>query len=245
MRVLLTGRELDDIAPLFKRSSFKIVDESPDVIVTHGGDGSLLSAERAYPGVPKCPIRDQRSASLCPRHSHEKIVEALSEGTLKTSRLMKLRGASGDKEVKGINDVFVHNVERVSALRYRVWIDDELYATEIVGDGVGVSTVHGSTAYYRSITHSVFRTGIGLAFSNSKQAINHLVLPKESVITIRVVRGPGLLVGDNQNENIVVREGADIAISKTDEVAIIHGLDVFMCPECRELRHGMWRERNA
>ena len=122
-------------------------------------------------------------------------------------------------------------------MRYQVLIDNELYANEIVGDSVGVATVHGSTAYYRSITQSIFRVGIGLAFSNSTEEINHLVLDEKSEVAIRVFRGPALLIADNSPEMIEVPEHDEVIIRQAEEKAIVFGLRGFMCPECRVLRH--------
>jgi NAD+ kinase len=122
-------------------------------------------------------------------------------------------------------------------MRYRVWIDDELYANEIVGDAAGMATVHGSTAYYRSITHSIFKTGIGLAFSNSTEVVNHLVLPEAAVVKIRVVRGPGIMVADNNPEILEIPKNGEVLIYKAEEKAVIYGLDNFMCQNCRLLRH--------
>ena len=122
-------------------------------------------------------------------------------------------------------------------MRYKVWIDGELYGREIVGDGVGLSTVHGSTAYYRSITHSIFRTGIGLAFSNSTEVVNHLVLPETSIVRVRILRGPCEVVADNSPEKIQVTAGDEIELKLSTEKTPILGLENFMCPVCQELRH--------
>ena len=116
-------------------------------------------------------------------------------------------------------------------------IDGELYANEVVGDGVGLSSVHGSTAYYRSITHSIFRVGLGLAFSNSTEEVSHLVLSESSVIEIEVVRGPGVLIADNSPEQIVLNEGEKVLLFESELQARIYGLANFMCPKCRLLRH--------
>lgn len=35
----------------------RVVGKGADVIVTLGGDGTLLLAERAFPGIPKVPAR--------------------------------------------------------------------------------------------------------------------------------------------------------------------------------------------
>lgn len=218
--------------------AFEIVGVSPDLVVTYGGDGSLLGAEYEFPGVPKLPIRDAKSGPLCPEHdSIENALLDFAEGRLSVTALPKLEAIAGNAVLKGINDVFIHNVDRAGALRYRVWIDDEPYGHEIIGDGVGMATVHGSTAYYRSITHSVFKIGMGLAFSNSTEVTNHLVLPEESVVTVKVIRGPGLLVADNSPDILEIPDGGSVTIKKSEEEAFIYGLEAFMCSKCRRLRH--------
>ncbi|OGV38982.1 MAG: hypothetical protein A2020_12855 [Lentisphaerae bacterium GWF2_45_14] len=237
LKIWTEGRYLDDIDSLLKKAGFTFCAKNPDLIITHGGDGAMLGAERKYPGISKFPMRDSRTAALCPLHSYEKQIAMLNSGLLEKSELIKIAGFYGKKSIVGINDVFIHNREHVSALRYNVWIDGELYADDIVGDGVGVSTVHGSTAYYRSITHSVFRVGIGLAFSNSTELTNHLVLPEDSEVKIQITRGPAVLVADNSPEYFELGEKDEITVRKINKKAEILGLDIFMCPACRILRH--------
>ena len=141
------------------------------------------------------------------------------------------------KILTALNDVFLHNADFASALRYRVKIDGELYANEVAGDGVCLATPHGSSAYYRSITHSLFRTGIGLAFSNSTEEVDHLVLDENSSVEVTITRGPGILLADNSPERITVNEGDTVVFSKSEEYAQVFDLAGFMCPKCRLLRH--------
>ena len=237
MRVLLSGKNLQEITPLLGPYEVDIVDHDPDLIICHGGDGALLGAERKYPGIPKFPIRDAATAPVCEEHDCESRLESLFTDTARRAELIKLSGSVGDQQLISTNDIFLHNHERVSALGYRVWIDDELYAREIIGDGVGIATPHGSTAYYRSITHSVFRVGLGLAFSNSTEVVNHLVLPEECVVRIRILRGPAIMVGDNAPESLRLAEGDEAVIHKISDKAIVLGLNEFMCRRCRQLRH--------
>jgi len=238
MKILLYGKFADDLLPALAEAGGERVERNPDVVVSYGGDGALLGAEREFPGVPKLPMRDRRTAPLCPIHaSYAEPLRHLLEGTLVKRTLMKLAGSVHGRTLVGINDIFIHHANPVSAIRYRVLIDDVPYGREIVGDGVGVATVHGSTAYYRSITHSVFRSGIGLAFSNSTEVTNHLVLPETTVIRIPLTRGPAILVADNDPEQIPVAEGDEIVIARIPESVMVYGLDLFMCPACRRLRH--------
>jgi len=240
MKVLLAGRHLNRIKKIIEDlNDIEIVDISPDLVITHGGDGSLLGAEREYPGIPKLPVRDTKLAPLCDQHSSFiDLFEDYRNNKLKKTELIKLSGfTSSGEQLSGINDVFIHNVDRAGALRYRVLIGDQPYGHEIIGDGVGVATVHGSTAYYRSITHSIFKIGIGLAFSNSTEVTSHLVLPEETAITVKITRGPAILVADNGPKSLELNEGDTVQIRKIANVAIIYGLDRFMCPACKSLRH--------
>ena len=247
MRISVIGKKCPQLKEMLQAENIKIyAPEEADMIVVYGGDGSLLGAERMYPGIPKYPIRDVETAPLCPLHSLEKQFPVFLGGKLEHSSLPKLMATvDGGEKMYAINDIFVHNRIRTSALRYKVWIDGVLYAREIVGDGLGVATVHGATAYYRSITRSVFRVGIGLAFSNSTELVNHLVLPEDSVINIKIIRGPGELTADNAPEMPLVKDGSECEIRMSDLKAEVYGLDFFMCPECRRLRHQMRREFTA
>ena len=239
MKVFVTGRYVDDVKELLSKfDEVEFVEDSPDMVITHGGDGALLGAERDFPGVPKFPLRDAHTAPLCPEHtSVERRFKSFLAGNLAETRLMKLGGCCEGGVLKGINDVFIHNLDRVGALRYVVLIDGLPYGNEIIGDGVGVSTVHGSTAYYRSITHSIFKIGIGLAFSNSTEVTSHLVLPEESVVEVRLTRRPGILVADNTPNGIRLDPDESVRIEKIDETASIYGLSEFMCSKCAKLRH--------
>ena len=243
-RIALYGKKSSALEALIRKLGFSVAapEEDPEaLILCYGGDGAMLGAELRYPNRLKMPVRDCETAPHCPKHSLESQLLALKNGQLKLSTLMKLQGTLGAMTRFAVNDVFIHNTNNVSALRYQVKIDDDIYAREVVGDGVGVSTVHGSTAYYRSITHGSFRVGIGIAFSNSTELLNHLVLQEDSVIKVRILRGPSELVFDNSPEVTPLREGDVVTIRKSDQVARMLGLEIFMCPECRRIR----REQRA
>ncbi len=221
---------------LEKRGLSLVAPAQADVLLTYGGDGTLLGAEREYPGVVKFPIRDAETAPLCSGHSLERQLDALFAGRLNPVKLGKLECRVRGDRLLALNDIFVHNRDNAGALRFKIWIDGELYSHEIVGDGVGVATVHGSTAYYRSITHSMFKVGIGLAFSNSTEFINHMVLKEDSSIRLRINRGPAEVVADNSSRQPYLASGDECVIRLSDLSARFLGLDVFMCPECRRLR---------
>ena len=239
MNIFLHGKHLDVISEKLRLHGLAVVSdpEMADLILCYGGDGAMLGAAALYPDKLKFPIRDAETAPLCDAHTLDLQLQMLKEDRLPVTKLPRLCGEAAGRRLYGINDIFIHNRIHVSAMRYDVRIDGELYGQEIVGDGVGVSTVHGSTAYYRSITHSIFRTGIGLAFSNSTELVNHLVLPENTRINIRILRGPCEMVADNSRETVSLDEGDEVSIQMSGEYVPLLGLDIFMCPVCRKMRH--------
>ncbi|MFA4945689.1 MAG: hypothetical protein WC789_13450 [Lentisphaeria bacterium] len=236
MRVAICGRNLDDLRSLLRPLPLTMVEERPDLVISYGGDGALLGAEREWPGVPKLPLRDRRGNPKCPRHQEEAILEMLLAGQLREQRLLKLLARCGGRTLAAVNDIVIHNEIVTSAVRYRVWLDGELYANRVVGDGLIVATPFGSTGYYRSITHSLFRIGIGLAFNNSTEPTDHLVIREDSSIRLEILRGPAILVADNIHTPLPIPCGQTVEIQRHPEAALILGLDIFRCPACSRRR---------
>ena len=237
MKIKLLGKNLDTIRPILTDLGFEECEKDFELVITYGGDGALLGAERSYPQLPKFPLRDADTALPCPLHDAAERLKSFLSGGEETSFLDKVAARCHGKEFVALNDIFIHNFDRGSALRYRVRIDGELYAREIVGDSVGIASIHGSSAYYRSITHSLFRVGFGLAFSNSTEEVNHLVLSPGSKVEIEIVRGPGLLVYDNSNQVETIQVGETVELFMAESKAQVIGLKGFMCRNCRMLRH--------
>jgi NAD+ kinase len=237
IRAAICGRNLADLRQLLQSLPIEIVEQSPELVICYGGDGSLLGAERDFPGIPKCPVRDSRANAKCPEHAEERVLEQLVAGQLRPSRLAKIEAVCGERRrVVGLNDVVISKKVISSAVRCRVWLDDELLAQQTVGDGLVVATPFGSTGYYRSITHSLFRLGLGIAFNNTKEPVDHLVVPENTTIRVEMIRGPAVLLADNDPTRVPLRRGDRIVIQRTPGQATVLGLDVFRCKECERLR---------
>jgi NAD+ kinase len=212
--------------------------EGADFLVTHGGDGSLIGAERLAPGLPKLPVRPDAAYRKCARHALPALLARVAAGDVRETLLPKLRGRANGREVLAINDIHIHSRRVVSALRCRVRIDGRDMGSVIVGDGIVVSTPFGSTAYYRAITRCVFRTGIGVAFNNTTDPLDHLVLPREARIEVEVVRGPAAISGDNQHEVAHLDAGDTAEVAIANECARVWELDSLLCTDCIEVATG-------
>lgn len=224
-RILLLGRDLDDVRTAARSLDLELVDDRPDVVVTYGGDGLLLHSERLWPGVPKLPLRNSRRGRKCEPSEVRDALGRLARGELVSRPQMKLRLTARETTQVALNDVIVHNARPTSSLRCRVYLDEREFGDEIVGDGVVAATPFGSTAYYRSITRGIFQLGIGLAFNNSIEQVDHLVLDENATIRIVITRGPAVAVADNHPDLVELEEEDEVVIRRDDGSAILLGTE--------------------
>ncbi len=235
MKLGLLGSNAGDIHPLLRELGIEIVSDpkKADALVTYGGDGTLIGAELEFPGVPKLPIRDGTTCAKCARHLDRAMLERLLRGDLEETRLMKLGATVGSRTLTGLNDISIRNSNLRSAVRFVVSVNGERATDEVIGDGLVISTPFGSSAYFRSITNTTFRSGIGIAFNNCTEFNNHLVLHEDDEILVQIVRGPASMTADNNPQVIDLDSGNDVVVKPSAGYARIFGLDALRCPFCR------------
>ncbi len=231
MNVLLFGAESEALRPALKRhAALNEVKANPDVIVCYGGDGTLLTAELQWPSIPKVPIRNSRRGHRMMPIPPETVIEGLAEGSLKESEFIKLRCIVRPPDTEefrhrllAMNEFNAHYGRANSAIRFRLWVDDEPFqeGAEFIGDGFLVATPFGSTAYYLQITRGIFYSGLGIAFKFTGELINHLVVPESAVIRAEITRGPATLAYDNAPDTVTLETGTNLVIDKDPNSARI------------------------
>jgi NAD+ kinase len=233
MRLIVVGSDTAWAAGLARRLGLKVVNERPDVVLCHGGDGTLLRAEREWRGVPKVPVRVGSRARLCPEHGLEKVLAALTAGALERKELELLELRVGELRRLAVNDVVLRNDNPATAVRFRVQADG-LDTGEVTGDGLVFSTPFGSSGYYCSITRQVLATGLGVAFNNATQARDPIVVAGREPVDVTMLRGLAVLVCDNDARGIPLRDGHRFQVRLSDERAVVLGLDSLGCQVCRK-----------
>lgn len=222
MNILIVGRNKDEAAALFltQGKAFTLVERDPDIVVSYGGDGTLMESEYRYPGIPKLYLKNSRVAKLAHKDNNQALVAAVAAGKYRIEERTKLEAAAKGIVLTALNDIVVHNADPRYGIRYTACVDAETCSSaEIIGDGIVVATPLGSTGYYRSITDSYFEAGIGLAFNNSTEQSDHIVLRDDRTITMTITRGPAEAWADNQEQRISLAEGDTIRVYKSPDVA--------------------------
>jgi len=224
-RIHIVGRDLEKVKGMkedLEVLGFNYVEENPDLVITYGGDGMFLIAERMFPHVPKISIKDSEVGNKCCDLDLKEVLKKYSSGDFEVEEIHKLkavhRGRFETRELIGVNDIVVRNSLPTEAIRFNISIGGNILR-EFVGDGVVISTPYGSRGYFSSITKRNFDEGIGVAFNNVTKLHEPLVLSKDEKIEIEIVRGPAVLVADNNRDFISLENGDKIVVEQIDEVA--------------------------
>lgn len=232
-KILVVGAPPDRFDRTAAACGLEVVDERPDAIVAYGGDGTLMGAERDFPGVPKVGLRRDDSCMKCDRHRDEAVLRRIAEGSAPVERLMKIEGVCRDLRLTAINDVIFRNADPRSAVRFVVSLNDAPVTEEIIGDGLVVATPFGSSAYFRSITRMTIRAGIGVAFNNCTDFLTHLVIRENETLTVRLTRGPATLTCDNDPRQFPIDAGDRLVLRRAPGDALLLCPDTLRCHDCR------------
>lgn len=218
-KIIIFGDNYENIVKLLNKNNMEMVSRNPDFIISFGGDGTLMQAEEKYPEVPKIILRNSRICKLCSTLENSEVLKKIKNKEYRIENVPKLFARHKNKKLVAINDITVHNGDPRRAIRYRFSINDKWSEHEIIGDGIVMATPLGSTGYYRSITDSFFETGIGLAFNNSTEQSDHMVLKNDSKIEIEITRGPAIVFADNQKTKITLNVGDKVTLGVYEKTA--------------------------
>src|SRR5436305_8116146 len=124
--------------------------EKADVIVSLGGDGFMLQTRHAFLGKDK-PIYGMHLGSvgfLMNEYRETGLEARLAEAEAAEIHPLRMRAAAGGKttEALAFNEVSLLRQTRQAA-KIRILVDEKIRISELICDGVLLSTPAGSTAY--------------------------------------------------------------------------------------------------
>lgn len=233
MKILLYGKNAKDLLTVAKSTDLDVVEDRPDVIISYGGDGTLLASERKYPGIPKLPIRDSTVCKKCAMHCSEILLRSLAKNNLSLQSYPKLLATTEATKYQAFNDIVLRNSYPIHALRFRVTINALAIGEDvIIGDGLVAATTFGATGYFQSVTRKSFDQNFGLAFNNSTVHLDPLFFTENDIIEVEIIRGPAVLSFDNSPDMTTLQAGSRVTIKASDHKAQIYQLDTLRCPNC-------------
>lgn len=233
MKLQLYGKNAQDISDIAQKLGFEIVNEHPDVLITYGGDGTLLAAERQYPNIPKLPIRDSKVCKKCSEHETNHLLQLLKNDQIEITTQPKLETNFDGNTLIALNDIVIRNKSAYHAVRFNLMKNGEKVTDYlIIGDGIVASTPFGSTGYYQSITKTTFKENFRIVFNNTVTTISPLEFTVDDKIILDIVRGPGEMTADNNPETIELMENNQVIIRVSDQTAQIYSPQTLRCNNC-------------
>ena len=178
--------------------------ESPDdidLLLTLGGDGTLLRAARFLAGrqVPVLGINLGRVGFLtcCATEDMVRALERVVAGEHRIERRMALetytQHGAGQPPWRALNDVVLHKGGFARVVRLSVTVNEEMIAA-YAADGIVIATPTGSTAYNLSAGGPVVVPGVEslivTPISAHTLAVRPVVLPPSAIIEVQAYDGP-------------------------------------------------------
>lgn len=183
--------------------------EEVDVVLTLGGDGTLLrGARQAGPRrVPLvgCNLGRLGFLTTGALDELETIVERTVRGDYELEKRVALdvRVGRGDDSYYALNDAVVHKTGFARLMTMRLYLGGEEVG-QYSGDGIVISTATGSTAYSLSaggpIMHPSMDALLATPICPHTLAVRPLVVPGDSRLTVEVV-------SESEEETVVTVDG--------------------------------------
>jgi len=183
--------------------------EEVDVVLTLGGDGTLLrGAREAGPRrVPLvgCNLGRLGFLTTGALDELEAIVERTVRGDFELEERVALdvRVGRGDDSYYALNDAVVHKSGFARLMTMRLYLSGEEVG-QYSGDGIVISTATGSTAYSLSaggpIMHPSMEALLATPICPHTLAVRPLVVPGDSRLTVEVV-------SESEEDTVVTVDG--------------------------------------
>ncbi len=223
MRIAVIGKEIEKLKKKIEEKGFEYDEKNPEMVICYGGDGTFLIGERVYPNIPKLLVKVSPTSNKGYQIKIDKVLKKFNKKEFIIKKIKKLKavyqGTFETRSLIGVNDIVIRNSLPTEALRFK--LKTKNFNETFIGDGVVIATNYGSSqgAYFYSITRKEFKKGIGIAFNNVTKKQKSKTISKKDKIEIEIIRGPGVLVADNNRDYINLEKGDKIKIFQTNEIA--------------------------
>lgn len=189
-----------------------------DVMITYGGDGTLLEAVALLPNedIPVVGINSGRLGYLTADDGKgiEELFRAINEGALHFEQRIMLSVEGRNEQFTALNEISI-NRHGSSMISVETLINDNYVAT-YHGDGLVVATPTGSTAYSLSaggpIADPMCRCFVLSPIAPHNLTMRPVVVPDSSVITLRISSREGEASISADNRTYTLHDGDEVRV---------------------------------
>lgn len=218
------------IIPAERRFAEHVAPSGDDIVVSYGGDGTLLDAITLRPdnATPVVGINCGRLGYLTADDGKgiERLIRSIAERTLNFEHRTLIE-VHGDIGVTGkclaLNEISIHR-HGATMITIEACINAKHVAT-YHGDGLVVSTPTGSTAYSLStggpILDPLCRCFILSPLAPHNLTMRPIVIPDSSTISLRLDARGGEAFLSADNRTYTLRDGASITLALAPEELIL------------------------
>ena len=234
---------LDKNLSKISSSSFRVASEQrilkhSDLMVSIGGDGTMLNCSRKY-GLKGIPVLGINLGNLgflndIPPEELTSSLTKILEGEYSEDNRFFLEASLKGTKTVALNEVVIHSGEIAQLIEYDLFINDSFVYRQ-KADGLIISTPTGSTAYSLSgggpIVHPKVKSIMITPMLPLSLSSSSLLVESESKIRVNLVKGSkkALISFDSQGR-FLLKQDEDIHLSKSSSyLKLLHpkGQDFF------------------
>lgn len=189
-----------------------------DVMITYGGDGTLLEAVAILPNddIPVVGINSGRLGYLTADDGKgiKELFRAINSGALRFEERLMLTVDGIGEELTALNEISI-NRHGSSMISVETLVNDNYVAT-YHGDGLVIATPTGSTAYSLSaggpIVDPMCRCFMLSPIAPHNLTMRPVVVPDSSVITLRIGSREGEAAISADNRTYTLHDGDEVRV---------------------------------
>jgi NAD+ kinase len=198
-----------------------------DVMITYGGDGTLLEGVALLPAdnIPVVGINCGRLGYLTADDGQgiEELFDAIAERRLRYEERLMLTTEGMPQECIALNEICIHRYG-ASMISVETLINDNYVAT-YHGDGLVVATPTGSTAYSLSaggpIVDPMCRCFVLSPIAPHNLTMRPVVIPDSSIVTLRISSRGGEAHLSADNNTYTLNDGAEVKVRLASKRVIL------------------------
>lgn len=198
-----------------------------DIMITYGGDGTLLEAVALLPSndIPVVGINCGRLGYLTADDGAgiEELFKAIAEGNLRFEERLMLTTEGMAEECMALNEITILR-SGASMIAVETLINDNYVAT-YHGDGLVVATPTGSTAYSLSaggpIVDPLCRCFVLSPLAPHNLTMRPVIIPDSSIVTLRIHSRGGEALISADNRTYTLHDGSEVRVKLAQRRVIL------------------------